>query len=86
MFGTIFGPGGHMPLNIVDGGQVLIRKRALQKMAQPFFTETPETVHACHSDGLFLMRIAQDYKLHPITCTDMLGFHRITRISTWRKA
>jgi glycosyltransferase involved in cell wall biosynthesis len=68
----------------IDGGQVIYRKECLEQLEKPRFPETFEGDVARHSDGLFLLKLAEKYTFQPIYRT--LAIHRFTPVSTWSKA
>ena len=53
---TSRGPGGFDCL--VDGGQVMWRREMLDVIGDPWLPEDPDHSSCCHSDGLFLEKLA----------------------------
>lgn len=68
----------------IDGGQIMHRKTCLDTIEKPWFPETTVPGEARHSDGLFLLKLAEHYTFQPIYRT--LVIHRFTPVSTWTKA
>jgi spore maturation protein CgeD len=68
----------------IDGGQIAFRREALDGISQPWFTENPDPSVACHSDGVFMQRLADLHTFHAIP--DHLGTKRRTPVSTWGRS
>jgi glycosyltransferase involved in cell wall biosynthesis len=67
----------------IDGGQVCYRKEVLTRMEQPWFPEDARGDTACHSDGLFLDKLAHLATFHPLPVYGVK--HRMTPLSTWTR-
>jgi glycosyltransferase involved in cell wall biosynthesis len=65
----------------IDGGQVAYRKRCLDEIDPPWFPEEAHQSIACHSDGVFLQKLADRWTFHPVP--ELLLTHRMTELSTW---
>ena len=64
---------------MIDGGQAFMRRAVLDSIPQPYF-ETQMTT-ASHCDGLFLTKVAKQFKFYPIP--SVLLTHRRTKLSAW---
>lgn len=62
----------------IDGGQVMIRKSALEQLEKPYFSTSWKD--ASHCDGIFLTRLNQLFPFYPIP--ELLLNHRVTEVST----
>jgi glycosyltransferase involved in cell wall biosynthesis len=67
----------------LDGGQILHKRACLDALEYPYFNEHLSS--ASHSDGMFLQRLANLYKIYPVPVHEPLSIHRITPKSTWTK-
>jgi glycosyltransferase involved in cell wall biosynthesis len=67
----------------LDGGQIMHRRECLKYFTKPYVPEGLDT--ACHSDGLLLQRLADQWKFYPVPVNEALSAHRVTPKSTWTK-
>jgi len=82
---TDVGLGTFMPevVDRVDGGQVAHRRACLDHLDPPWYTEEHTPAVARHSDGLWLNRLAAQWRFHAID--KPLMTHRRTMLSLWDK-
>lgn len=68
----------------VDGGQIAVKKRAFERLEQPWFPEDLALGMNSHSDGVLMSKLADSgVVFHPIDYNGLI--HRRTPISTYTK-